>query len=197
MTGDGEQAEERAREQRGEATGFEDRSAACDRPRFDNGSWRALDPRGVTVARIGAWIAVGVVTPPLVTGAVLLVVLAPLPRWLTLALPIVVAAVLIGLGWLAHRWPPISHRHRGWRLDRDRFEIRRGVLWHQVISVPRSRVQHTDVAQAPVERGHDLARLVVHTAGTAGASVTLEGLALATAEAVRDHLVAHESDDGR
>lgn len=197
MTSGEDQVEERTSDQREEVAGQQDRLATGDGPRLDDGRWRALDPRAVTVARIGAWIAVGVVTMPLVMGTVLAEVLAPLPRWLAVALPIFVATALIGLGWLAHRWPAISYRYRAWRLDHDRFEIRRGVVWRRVVSVPRSRVQHTDVAQGPIERSQDLARLVVHTAGTAGASVTLDWLALTTAEAVRDHLVAHERDDER
>ena len=43
-------------------------------------------------------------------------------------------------------------------------------------NVPRSRVQHTDVSQGPLERNHGLGTLVVYTAGTDHAKVELGGL---------------------
>jgi membrane protein YdbS with pleckstrin-like domain len=61
--------------------------------------------------------------------------------------------------------------------------------------VPSSRVQHTDVAQGPVERAFDLATLVVYTAGTQHASVTLNGLKNETALAIRDYLIDRDDDD--
>lgn len=166
-------------------------------PTVADGRWRGLDPRSVTVERIGAWIAVAVVAAPLLAATLLVELLAPLPRWLAVALPMVVLGALAGLGWLAHGWPPVAFRHRGWRLDEQRLEIRRGVVWQRVISIPRSRVQHTDIAQGPLERTQGLGRLVVHTAGTQGASVALEGLEHGTAAAIRDHLVRNGDDDAR
>ena len=50
-------------------------------------------------------------------------------------------------------------------------------------------MQHTDVSQGPLERRFGLATLVVHTAGTAHASVELPGLQHAVAIEVRDFLV--------
>ena len=45
-----------------------------------------------------------------------------------------------------------------------------------MIHVPRSRVQHTDVSQGPVERRFGLGTLVIYTAGTDYARVDLAGL---------------------
>ena len=56
--------------------------------------------------------------------------------------------------------------------------------------MPRSRIQHTDVTQGPYERRFGLATLVVYTAGTENASITIEGLSHETALAVRDALLA-------
>ena len=66
-------------------------------------------------------------------------------------------------------------------LDERGIEIRRGVWWRHVVHVPRSRVQHTDVNQGPIERTYGLAHLIIHTAGTISASVALEGLERAVA----------------
>ena len=53
-----------------------------------------------------------------------------------------------------------------YRVDADEIEIWSGVLWRQAVVVPRSRVQHIDVSQGPIERSYGLATLSIHTAGT-------------------------------
>jgi uncharacterized protein len=58
------------------------------------------------------------------------------------------------------------------------------------VAVPRTRIQHLDVAQGPVQRRFGLGTLVLHTAGTFSASVALDGLAHETAMALRDDLAA-------
>jgi hypothetical protein len=89
----------------------------------------------------------------------------------------------------------LEHRHTSYRIDGAGIEIRRGVWWRKVTHVPRSRIQHTDVSQGPIERGFGLATLHVFTAGTEHAEVALGGLSHATALAVRDHLLAGRDDD--
>lgn len=93
------------------------------------------------------------------------------------------------------RWPPLEYRHLSYRVDEQRIEIRRGVIWRTVISVPRNRIQHTDVAQGPLQRHYGLATLVIHTAGTHNYEVTLEGLARPRALAVRESLLVDRSPD--
>ena len=87
------------------------------------------------------------------------------------------------------------HRRLRYRVDESGVRIRRGVLWRKVISIPTSRVQHTDVSQGPLQRRYELATLTVHTAGTQGASIALSGLEHGVAKRLRDHLLPdHESD---
>jgi uncharacterized protein len=69
------------------------------------------------------------------------------------------------------------------------------VVWRRIINVPRSRVQHTDVSQGPLERSHELSTLIVHTAGTEHARVALPGLARATALGLRDQLLPRDDRD--
>ena len=70
------------------------------------------------------------------------------------------------LAWQLYRWPAISYRFASYRLDDEGLEILRGVYWRTITNVPRSRVQHTDVSQGPLERRHGLGTLVIYTAGT-------------------------------
>jgi membrane protein YdbS with pleckstrin-like domain len=101
---------------------------------------------------------------------------------------------LIWFGWI---YPGLAYRHASWRLNRDGLEIRRGVWWQHRIIVPRSRVQHSDIHQGPMQRNYGLADLIVHTAGTSNSSVKLEGLAAAKAESLRETLLSECLEEAR
>jgi uncharacterized protein len=160
-----------------------------------DGVERALDPRVVLVERIARWLTVGPILAVLLLAILLVMVLAPVPGWGKVLLVLLGAVVTPALAWAAHVWPEVAHRHAAYKVDTRGIEIRRGVVWRMVINVPRSRVQHTDVAQGPLERIHGLATLILYTAGTDHARVALHGLDRATALGLRDHLVAGEGDD--
>lgn len=153
---------------------------------------RSPSPRHVTAERLAGAILGAFLVGAAVIGALVLDVAVDGPlAWLGRGL---VAAALALAAWLQW-WPIVSHRHVRWRLDDAALRIRRGVWWRTEIDVPRSRVQHTDVVQGPLERRFGLAKLVVHTAGTVDATVELAGLVLADARAVRNHLVGGGDDD--
>lgn len=112
--------------------------------------------------------------------------------------PSLLSALVIGslwllgngvLAWHGQRWQEIDYRHTWYRVDDRGLEIRRGVFWREVVTVPRSRVQHTDVSQGPLERRYGLGTLVVYTAGTDHAKVTLSGLDHSVALAIRELLM--------
>ena len=69
------------------------------------------------------------------------------------------------------------------------------MFWREVVNVPRSRVQHTDVSQGPLERRYGLGTLVVYTAGTDHAKVTLGGLDHGVALGIREHLMPERGTD--
>jgi membrane protein YdbS with pleckstrin-like domain len=154
-----------------------------------DGRGHRLDPRSVPCSRISGGIFAAVV---LVVGALALGFLALAND------PNVRQLVLLGLVWLAlvaaaasSAWflPPRRYRHCSWRLSAFGLEIRRGVWFRHWISLPRARVQHTDVERGPLGRRFGLATLIVHTAGQQDSEVRLEGLAHETALAIRDHLL--------
>jgi membrane protein YdbS with pleckstrin-like domain len=159
-------------------------------PAVADGAVHKLDARHVTVERITGWIFTTVLAA---IGALGLLVSLFVTRPGVAASAALVAAWVVGFaafGALSHFWPPAAWRHASWRLDVRGLEIRRGVVWREVVNVPRSRVQHTDVSQGPLERRFGLATLVVHTAGTEHAATQLPGLEHGTAMIIRDHLVA-------
>jgi membrane protein YdbS with pleckstrin-like domain len=159
-----------------------------------DGVQRSLDPRAVPLDRLVGWISTAIFGGIALVAMLLVVLLAPLPGWVDAGLALLWLAFAGILGWFAQRWPAIAHRHTSYRVDADGIEIRRGVVWRAVINVPRSRVQHTDVSQGPLERSHGLGTLVVYTAGTDHARVDLHGLAHEVALAIRDHLLPRALD---
>jgi membrane protein YdbS with pleckstrin-like domain len=149
----------------------------------------SLDPRIISVQRIGGAIFTAMIAPVSFIG---LVFVNDGPSWLLFAMWL---AVVLGLVLLSYRWPPLAYRHTSYRVDDQGIEIRRGVYWRVVINVPRSRVQHIDVAQGPIERKYGLGTLVVYTAGTDHAKVELEGLEHGRALRIREHLLPSGSSD--
>jgi uncharacterized protein len=153
-------------------------------------SRQRLDPRSVIAGRLGGWtftIALLLVVGGSAVGA-LIGTHAPLVSWLGAG-----AIALLVFGSLAvasHFGPAVRYRTTWVRLDADGLEHEHGWLWRHHVSVPRSRIQHTDVTQGPYERRFGLATLVVYTAGTEHASIPIEGLSHETALAFRDALLA-------
>ncbi|HEX6164375.1 MAG TPA: PH domain-containing protein [Vicinamibacterales bacterium] len=148
-----------------------------------------LDPRLIPVQRIGGAAFYGVFA----LGS--FIALNVMDQGLTWPRFAVWLTVVIAAAWHAWSWPPVAWRHTSYRVDDQGIEIRRGVYWRLVINVPRSRVQHIDVAQGPLERRYGLGTLVVYTAGTDHAKVELEGLAHARALRIREHLLPSETAD--
>lgn len=107
--------------------------------------------------------------------------------WLALVLLLVTTTVLLP----RKRW-----EHARWTLSRAGLEIKTGVYFRSITNVPRSRVQHTDVTQGPIQRRFGLATLVVHTAGQQNSEVHLEGVTFDVAKALRDDLMAAGAGDG-
>jgi membrane protein YdbS with pleckstrin-like domain len=97
---------------------------------------------------------------------IVLVAVENMPRPLRVLVPLFVLTVIVAMTVLTWRWPALEHRHTGYRVDQDGIEIRKGVFWRSVANVPRSRIQHTDVSQGPLERNFELSTLHVYTAGT-------------------------------
>jgi len=81
-------------------------------------------------------------------------------------------------------------RYGRWRyqLQDDALYIERGVVTHVRTVVPYVRVQHVDSQRGPVERSVGLASVVVYTAGSRQADVSIPGLTPAGAEALQERL---------
>ncbi|WP_350356176.1 PH domain-containing protein [Halorarius halobius] len=92
-------------------------------------------------------------------------------------------------------------RYRRWRYEvrDDSLSLDRGVYAHVRTVVPYVRIQHVDVSRGPVERALGLASVVVYTAGSRGADVTIPGLTPDRADDLQRRLkrlaIAAEGED--
>jgi uncharacterized protein len=171
-------------------------------PRPDGGSFepdasgplRRLDPRRISLDRTANALFGAAMAMAHLMAAVVIWLSGAWPGWAVglvwLAWPPVVALLV----WVAIFWPPIDYRHWAYRVSREGIEIWSGVVWRQVIAVPRSRVQHIDVSQGPLERSYGLATLSVYTAGTQYSRVDLPGLDHGLALALRDALLPRDAE---
>lgn len=166
--------------------------ASCPPPALaiNAADWQQLPLRGARVAALAGAIGMAVTLTALTIPASLLL-LDHNQGWLwKLPLALCIGALLGGgLSWR-------RHRRTSWRLDDHALAVRHQYLWHSDTRVPRARVQHLDVRRGPLERGMGLATLVVHTAGSRLDAVSISGLALADAEALRELLARPDDHDG-
>lgn len=157
-----------------------------------SGEFQKLDPRVIKLWRvhslIGSAIVLGALAAAVVgfslgiTGAIYLAI----PIWLVLA------SVRV---WSYFWFPKREYQHWGYRLNDKVLETSSGIWFRVIRLLPLTRLQHVDLQRGPIERYFGLASLVLHTAGTSEASITIPGLAEAEAERLRDHLVAIGGDD--
>ena len=91
--------------------------------------------------------------------------------------------------------------YRSWRyvVREESLYLTRGVLTEVQTVVPYVRVQHIDTRRSAFERVLGLSTLVVYTAGSRGADVTIPGLTPDTAEDLQSRLerlaIASEDED--
>jgi membrane protein YdbS with pleckstrin-like domain len=156
--------------------------------RIADGSDHPLDPRWILLERARAWIVTAVIAAPTLVGTLAAWAETGVPALGLLLMPAWMAGIAF-LAWHLRRWPAIAHRFIRYRIDELGFEIRRGVYWRTITNVPRSRVQHMDVSQGPLERRYGLGTLTIYTAGTTHSKVDVEGLDYDVARAIRAHLL--------
>ena len=82
-----------------------------------------------------------------------------------------------------------------WRIDGYVLETRSGIWFRHARLLPLSRLQHVDLESGPLARRFGLASLVIHTAGTQNASLTIPGLDAAYAARLRNWLIARGGND--
>jgi len=156
----------------------------------------SLDPRVIPLQRIqGSLFIAAIALISLIGISIATLVGDDMPRFVAIGLFALWAVLAAGGAVFALRWPARDYEHTSFRIDDEGIEIRRGVYWRIVLNVPRSRVQHIDVSQGPIERRFGLGTLVIYTAGTEHARVVLEGLPHERALQIREQLLPSGTSD--
>jgi len=135
-------------------------------------------------------------------GILAVVVLAVLGVGLTLVDRVLGVSQWLGVGAVAVLFPVavlyIVALYRRWRyeLQADALELERGVITQVETAVPYVRVQHVDTQRDVLDRLLGLGSVVVYTAGSRGADVSIPGLQPDEARELRNRLrdLAIESD---
>jgi membrane protein YdbS with pleckstrin-like domain len=143
------------------------------------------------------WILTAFVTASVLAGVVAVIGAAlgavSIPPYVPPAI-----GVTLGLAGVLHAFA----RFDRWRyeIQEDALYLERGVITEVETAVPFVRVQHVDTQRGPVARLLGIASVVVYTAGSRGADVTVPGLTPDQAETLRNRLrelaVESEPDDG-
>jgi hypothetical protein len=160
-----------------------------------DGREHRLHPDSTKAKRLSGLITTAVLAGLASIGVAILLLLGRGGRPGLLLLPLAWLGATALLGGFVLWWPGVAYRHVSYIVSERGLSIRRGVLWRTINSVPRNRVQHTDVSEGPIERMFGLATLVVYTAGTEHASISLAGLGRERAFRIRDHLIGGGADD--
>jgi membrane protein YdbS with pleckstrin-like domain len=86
------------------------------------------------------------------------------------------ALALIVYFLLSSIWVTLRYRRWVYRVREESLYLERGVVTHVRTVVPYVRIQHVDTSRGPIERLLGLSTLVVYTAGSRGADVSIPGL---------------------
>lgn len=158
------------------------------------GEERSLHPR-VKVMWWITWVGRDLVLVALVTIGVVLVTTnteASLPRWWVLAPAGLALAVLPLRAW------HVAAAYRRWRyrLGDDSLELRHGVLWRTMSSMPYHRLQQVDVGQGPLERWLGMSSVQLRSAA-ATTDAAIPGIASDEVDELRRLLMRRAGrDDG-
>lgn len=128
-------------------------------------------------------------------------VLAAVGGWIAPRAGVDPGLVLAGVGGLVALglvWVHLRYRVWSYHLRDDALYLERGVLTHVRTVAPHVRIQHVDTSRSPLERALGLSTLVVYTAGSRGADVSVPGLTPGEAGDLQRRLkeLAIESEGG-
>ncbi|WEL23400.1 PH domain-containing protein [Candidatus Nanohalovita haloferacivicina] len=107
------------------------------------------------------------------------------------------ASIFVVLSALAVLYTVYRYRAWSFEMKEDHLYLEHGVFRKVYSMVPYVRIQHVDTQRDVLDRFFGLSRVVVYTAGSRGADVTVPGLLPADADDIQRKLrdVAIESED--
>jgi uncharacterized protein len=164
---------------------------------FPEGEPQSLHPAHLRAQLISHWITICAMSFAAFTIISSLTLGGALRGVRLAVVPGLAATVISAIAWWGWRYQQLEYRRTSFVISTAGCEIRRGVVWRRIITVPLSRIQHTDVTQGPLQRAYGLATLSLYTAGTEHAKVDLIGLGFETAMAIRQYLFERSEAHGQ
>jgi membrane protein YdbS with pleckstrin-like domain len=141
--------------------------------------WQRVSSKYVVVDVVGYLVSTVIATA-----------VATIPYWIWRSpwlLAITAAVALVGVVTLA--LTPRRVRSIGYCLREDDIVFGRGIAWRRSVAIPYGRMQLIDISAGPLARALGLSELRFVTAA-ASSAIVVPGLPTATAEQLRDRLVA-------
>lgn len=151
-----------------------------------------VDPNAVKVWRLNALGSGFLIVLISAVGAVVMSV-SVRALW-PLAAALLVIILVLEIIYIL-RYPAAYYRHLRYWVDDTGIRIQSGVFWKSLQSLPRVRIQHSDVSQGPVQRRYGVATLKLYTAGSQFTRIELDGLEYNTAVALRNQLQMNDTGD--
>lgn len=150
-------------------------SRRLERPETE---WQRVSPKYIPVDMLSTLIFGAIVTAA-----------GFLPFWLGWKEGWFIGAIIGAVFVIVLALTPRRVRAIGYLLRDDDLLFRRGIMFQRFVAVPYGRMQLVDITRGPLARAFGLAELKFVTAA-ASSGVVIPGLTFATAEQLRDHLVA-------
>lgn len=88
----------------------------------------------------------------------------------------------------------VANRKLAYGVREHDITLRAGWYWRSMTTQPLLRVQHIEVERGPLERRAGLATLALFSAGGEQHTLSIPGLALARAEALRQFVLAYKAE---
>jgi uncharacterized protein len=163
--------------------------------RMDEPVWRRLHPASVAVGRRAGLILVAGIALVSLVGTSIAAIADNPPGFLKILMLAAWIAMVGVMTWLSLSLPRWRYLNTRYRVDALGLLLHRGRLFHSELGVARSRIQHTDVTQGPIQRLYGLATLSIYTAGTEDAQIDVSGIAFDEARRLRTELTGQSDDD--
>ncbi len=158
-------------------------------PKVEDLDLEGLDKRYLTAELIGSaifWTLLG-------GGGMILIYLNiwEAPEWLSLVL-IPLLLLLIVFSFVTTIF---GFRRKKYALREKDIIYQAGLFWRTYTVLPFSRIQHVEVHQGPIERMFDLGKLKVYTAGGSSSDLSISGLAIDKANAIKHFILNKSTSD--
>ncbi len=88
-----------------------------------------------------------------------------------------------------------GYEYQGYALREKDVLYKNGIFFKSTVIVPFNRIQHCEIEQGPIDRQFDLAELSLFTAGGSSSDVSIPGLTLDKANALKNFITNRTAKD--